>query len=151
MFECLVDGEITDRISTADRGLTFGDGVFENIAVFNGSPRFWQSHMDRLEAGCERLGLESPRQQVLLRDLQTVSQGLGNCMVRILLTRRAPGATYRHGGTRDVRRVVYSYAWPDTSGNLETLGISTRICDLRLAIRQSAHTLLPAGSRRYAR
>ena len=135
MFECLVDGEITDRISTADRGLQFGDGLFENIAVFNSTPRFWQSHMDRLAAGCERLGLDAPPQQVLLRDLQTVSQGLGNCMVRILVTRRASGATYRHGDTADVRRVVYSYAWPDTSGNLGTLGINTRVCDLRLAIQ----------------
>lgn len=135
MFECLVDGEITDRISTADRGLQFGDGVFENIAVFNGSARFWQSHMDRLQAGCERLGLAAPKQQVLLRDLQTVSQGLGNCMVRILLTRKASGATYRHNATSDVRRVVYSYSWPDTSGNLPTLGINTRICDLRLGIQ----------------
>ena len=28
MLECLVDGEICDRIPVADRGLHYGDGLF---------------------------------------------------------------------------------------------------------------------------
>lgn len=56
-------------------------------------------------------------------------------MVRVILSRKASGATYRHGLSRNVRRVVYSYSWPDTSGNLPAIGISTRICDLRLGIQ----------------
>ena len=53
MLECLVEGEISDRISAADRGLQYGDGLFETMAVFQGTPRFWQGHMDRLALGCE--------------------------------------------------------------------------------------------------
>jgi len=56
MIDCLVNGELGQRVSAADRGLHYGDGLFETIAVIDGQPRFWQGHMDRLGAGCERLG-----------------------------------------------------------------------------------------------
>ena len=52
MIECLVDGEVSGHISAGDRGLHYGDGLFETIAVIDGQPRFWQGHMDRLAAGC---------------------------------------------------------------------------------------------------
>ena len=64
MLECLVDGEISERISALDRGLQYGDGLFETMAVFQGTPRFWQAHVDRLTAGCEQLGLPMTPQAV---------------------------------------------------------------------------------------
>ena len=75
MIECLVDGEVSGHISAGDRGLHYGDGLFETIAVIDGQPRFWQGHMDRLAAGCERLDLPVVPQAVLLREVQTVSAG----------------------------------------------------------------------------
>jgi len=82
MLECLVDGEIADRVSVMDRGLLYGDGLFETMAVVQGTPRFWQGHVDRLNAGCERLGLPQTPQEVLLREVQTVSAGQRRCGFR---------------------------------------------------------------------
>ena len=42
----LVNGETTDCLSSSDRGLLYGDGVFETVAVERGRPRFckaWDS------------------------------------------------------------------------------------------------------------
>ena len=85
MLECLVDGEISDRISVSDRGLQYGDGVFETLAMVQGQPRFWQSHMDRLADACERLQFPVPAQSLLLREVHTVSAGHRNCVVKIML------------------------------------------------------------------
>ena len=38
MIDCLVDGELNDQLSAADRGLHYGDGLFETIAVIDGQP-----------------------------------------------------------------------------------------------------------------
>lgn len=135
MLECLVDGEISDRISASDRGFQYGDGLFETIAVIGGQPRFWQGHMDRLAAGCERLGLVVPHQAVLLRDLHTVAAGLPQCVVKIIVTRDGAGRSYSASGLADTHRVVGAYAWPDTPEELKTTGIHTRICDLRLGMQ----------------
>ena len=135
MLECLVDGEICDRISVADRGLQFGDGVFESISVLAGQPRFWQGHMDRLSAGCEKLGLPVTPQAILLRELKTVSAGQSNCVVKIIVTRGLSGSGYQPARQVTANRIVSSEPWPVVEGNPSVLGIKARMCDLRLGIQ----------------
>lgn len=135
MLECLVDGEINDRVSVNDRGLQFADGLFETIAVFGGQPRFWQGHMDRLQAGCERLGITATPQAVLLRDLKTVSAGLQRCVVKIILTRGRSGRGYAADPGAEANRIVWSEPWPAEEGDPATRGIQARICDLRLGMQ----------------
>ncbi len=135
MLECLVDGEISERVSALDRGLHYGDGLFETMAVFQGTPRFWQGHMDRLGAGCQQLGLPVTPQSVLLREVQTVSAGRRSCVVKIIITRGSSGRGY--AADEDVRtnRIVCAWAWPEDPGHLVDTGIRARICDLRLGIQ----------------
>ncbi|MDT8319196.1 MAG: aminodeoxychorismate lyase [Xanthomonadales bacterium] len=135
MLECLVDGEISARFPVADRGLQYGDGLFETMAVFRGRPRFWQAHMDRLRIGCERLRLPMPPQEVLLREVKTVSAGQGDCVVKILFTRGMSGRGYAPIIPSQANRIVCAYAWPRDPGHLTETGIRTRICDLRLGIQ----------------
>lgn len=135
MLECLVDGEISTQIAVADRGLQYGDGLFETLAVIGGQPRFWQSHMDRLATGCERLQLPVPAQSILLREVQTVSAGQRNCVVKIIVTRGVSGRGYAPSFPVMANRIVCSYAWPDDPGHLEQIGIRARMCKLRLALQ----------------
>jgi 4-amino-4-deoxychorismate lyase len=135
MLDCLVDGEISDQVSTADRGLQYGDGLFETMAVFNGQPRFWQGHMDRLGEGCERLGLQMTPQSVLLREVMTVSAGRQSCVAKIIMTRGTAGRGYAPHSPGATRRIVSAHAWPVDPGHLVETGIRTRICDLRLGLQ----------------
>jgi len=135
MLECLVDGEISDRISAADRGLQYGDGLFETIAVFGGQPRFWQGHMDRLSLGCEQLGLPVTPQSVLLRELRTVSAGHSKCVVKMIISRGISDRGYAPGNSAGTNRIVSSHAWPGAEGNQAILGIRARMCSLRLGIQ----------------
>lgn len=135
MIECLVNGVIRDQVSATDRGLHYGDGLFETIAVFDGQPRFWQGHMDRLAAGCERLDLPVVPQAILLREVQTVAAGRARCMVKILLTRGSASIGFRPRAIDECRRIVCSFAWPEEVGSPELTGVSTRICNLRLGIQ----------------
>jgi len=135
MYECLVDGEISGRISTTDRALQYGDGVFETIVVVAGQPRFWQSHMDRLGAGCERLGIPVTPQSVLLRELQTVSAGQPRCIVRIVISRGSSERGYSPLGLTRSNRIVSAHPWPEEERDPGVFGIRARVCDLRLGIQ----------------
>ena len=42
MNECLINGEISTFVETTNRGLNYGDGIFETLLVHNGRPRRWQ-------------------------------------------------------------------------------------------------------------
>ena len=43
-------------VSANDRGLAYGDGLFETIAVRDGRLRFLEDHLERLSAGLAKLG-----------------------------------------------------------------------------------------------
>ena len=77
MNECLVNGEISTLVDTSNRGLNYGDGLFETLVVQSGRPRRWQGHMDRLGIGCERLGIPMPPQSILLREVSCAMRCCG--------------------------------------------------------------------------
>jgi 4-amino-4-deoxychorismate lyase len=135
MLDCLVDGEISDQVSAADRGLRYGDGLFETIYVIGGQPRFWQGHMDRLSAGCEQLGIPVTPQAVLLRELKTVCAGRPDCTVRIVITRGAAGPDYAPVIPSQPNRIVSAHALPQSTENNALFGIRARLCNLRLGIQ----------------
>ncbi|HJU26191.1 MAG TPA: aminodeoxychorismate lyase, partial [Rhodanobacteraceae bacterium] len=56
----LVDGKPGSRIAADDRGLLYGDGLFETILFLKGAAPLWPRHMERLRHGCERLALPAP-------------------------------------------------------------------------------------------
>jgi 4-amino-4-deoxychorismate lyase len=135
MLDCLVDGEISAYVSAANRGLSYGDGVFETMPVVNGRPLRWQAHMDRLGAGCERLGLLMPPQAVLLREVQTVSAGRAATVVKIILAREALGRGYQPSAQAGTVRIVSAHPYPDDVLERSRTGVRAQICDLRLAIQ----------------
>ena len=56
----LVNGVESSAISVDDRGLQYGDGLFETMAAVNGRVRHFERHMERLADGGRRLGLPVP-------------------------------------------------------------------------------------------
>jgi len=59
-MKVLFDGKwIEDKIelSVLDRGLQFGDGLFETIAVRNGEAKYLKYHLERLAKGADKLNL----------------------------------------------------------------------------------------------
>lgn len=137
MLDCLVDGEISTLVRSGNRGLAYGDGAFETIAMINGTPRFWQLHMDRLATACEVLNIPPVPQQLLLREVQTVTAGRRQCVVKIILTRGESGRGYAAGKPVAPTRIIAAYAWPDQEQEQShvQLGIVTRLCSLRLAVQ----------------
>jgi len=135
MLACMVNGEISEYLAANDRGLAYGDGLFETLVVQGGQPRFWQQHMDRLGLGCERLGLNMPPQEVLLREAQTVAAGQPRCVVKIILTRGSGGRGYRPDSGGTVRRVVSAHPMPGDLDEIHRNGVAARTCSIQLGFQ----------------
>lgn len=52
------------RVSVMDRGLLFGDGIYEVIRAIDGSLFRMRPHLDRLENGLEALGVQLPEETI---------------------------------------------------------------------------------------
>jgi len=57
MTLCWIDGAPGDSLSVKDRGLAYGDGLFETILVKAGQPLLFERHLQRLALGGRRLAL----------------------------------------------------------------------------------------------
>lgn len=84
-----INGEAGRTIDVTDRGLAYGDGLFETIAIRAGRARFLAHHLDRLQAGCERLQLRAPERAGLVAGLAATADGLGHGVLKLLVTRGA--------------------------------------------------------------
>lgn len=52
--------EADATVSVFDRSFLYGDGLFETIRVYRGSPFRWTQHLERLQAGADALGIRLP-------------------------------------------------------------------------------------------
>ncbi|MCL4178872.1 MAG: aminotransferase class IV [Verrucomicrobia bacterium] len=77
-------------VSIFDRGLLYGDGLFETLRVHNGHPLRWDQHFDRLRLGAEFLGIALPQSPAELRTaaarLAELNQ-TSTALLRLTLTR----------------------------------------------------------------
>jgi branched-chain amino acid aminotransferase len=89
------------RISPLDHGLTVGDGVFETLRVYDGTPFAWRRHLERLAHSAEGLGLELPASDELREGATRLieANGLRDARLRITVTGgvAAPGSSRRAG------------------------------------------------------
>ena len=130
--EWLLNGEPGAALPALDRGLLYGDGLFETIAVQAGRARLWDRHMRRLQAGCQRLGLPEPDVAVLAAEAGRLIAGRSRVVLKIILTRGPGGRGYRGPQPPCPSRILALHPWPDYPPEWWERGIAARFCQTRL-------------------
>lgn len=128
----LVNGEAQETLSIHDRGLHYGDGLFETMAVVNGALPLWELHMARLCSDAWRLGIPPPEPALLQAEAARLCAGVSRGVLKIILTRGA-GRGYRIPQGATATRILYRYPWPAWPASHADHGVRVRICDMRLA------------------
>ncbi len=130
----IINGKRSDNLSTLDRGLLYGDGVFETIAIKQGQPQYWQEHLQRLSLGCETLGFSSLNDILLKNEMEQLIDVDQRCVIKIIITRGIGTRGYapsRHTLTR----IIQKFPWPQFPAHYTSSGIDITLCDLRLVQR----------------
>ncbi|HWX70285.1 MAG TPA: aminodeoxychorismate lyase [Steroidobacteraceae bacterium] len=133
----LIDGQparVTGAsVPVLERGLHYGDALFETIACVGGQPRLLERHLRRLTHGCGRLGLDPGDAGTLEREVRELAEGTSRSIIKLLLTRGAALARgYALTGHERGMRIALRYAWPaeDPAGKEE--GVRVRLATVRL-------------------
>ncbi|WP_035578537.1 MULTISPECIES: aminodeoxychorismate lyase [unclassified Halomonas] len=114
-----------------DRGLAYGDGLFETVLLRAGSPVLWRYHVARLAQGCHRLGIPLPCQQAL----DAAWQGDPTAefeVLKLILTRGSGGRGYAQPDQM-APRLLSRRAPFQPSVERWQKGVAVRLCDLQLA------------------
>ncbi|MDA7087828.1 aminodeoxychorismate lyase [Pseudomonas sp. SA3-5] len=127
-----VDGQPLEWLSVKDRGLAYGDGLFETIAVSGGIPALLERHLARLGDGCARLLIDLDL-AVVRAELLAFSRELGDGVAKLIVTRGDGLRGYAPPQAGSPRRILQGSAKPAyPAGNAE-LGVRLFPCATRLA------------------
>jgi 4-amino-4-deoxychorismate lyase len=133
MLAALINGEDVTNAAKAihieDRGLSYGDGLFETMLVKDGEVRLLERHLSRLKLGCERLKFVCPEAQVRA-DIAKLTRVQKTAVLKIIVTRGAGGRGYRSADL-DPTRIAILYDAPAQEAAANE--IKVRWCQTRLA------------------
>lgn len=135
MTSILINGLSQESININDRGLQYGDGVFETMAVRNGKIHLWEDHWQRLKLGCEKLFISIPKKDLIEGEIRQLCQDNNEPLfiIKLILTRGEGVRGYRFSSKHNSTRILSAYSWPDYPDKNSDEGVTVRYCDTQLS------------------
>lgn len=137
MITSLVDGKPQESIPVTDRGLLYGDHLFETIAFVGEHAPLWGLHMARLVRDAARLLIPAPDPELLATECARLTDKQSRCVLRLALTRGSGGQAYQPPADPAPRRIILRRAWPQQLAAQRERGLKLQTSAVRLTA--SAH------------
>jgi 4-amino-4-deoxychorismate lyase len=123
-----INGRKSTRIDYRDRGLQYGDGVFETMRVRRGQVRLLEYHLQRLDAGCRRLAIAGPSKRNLRRELERAAALRSEGILKLIVTRGRGLRGYRPTGRERCTRILTLHAMPQGMLRDGSTPVRVRLC-----------------------
>lgn len=123
-----VNGQPAGQIAVDDRGLQYGDGVFETMAVHAGRVRLLELHLQRLTESCRRLKIPPVPIEMLRQELSNAAAGEQQAILKLIVTRGSGGRGYRPPPAPQPNRILTLHPWPAYQARWWQEGIRMRSC-----------------------
>ncbi len=121
-----------DALDAADRGLAYGDGLFETALVHEGAVVWWPAHLARLAEGAARLRIPMPAPDWLASQLADfIAPAPARAVLKLVLTRGAGGRGYAPPAAAEPTLALTLHAAPAHA----TAPLRLRWCDTPLALQ----------------
>jgi 4-amino-4-deoxychorismate lyase len=129
-----LNGKATDQISLSDRGLLYGQTLFETIPVCHQQPLLLERHLSRLAKGSEALSIELDLEQLQLEITEFCQAQTANKLVlRITVSMGAGGRGYANPETAQSQRILSMHPFPKHPKAHWRDGIKLGVAEIRLA------------------
>jgi 4-amino-4-deoxychorismate lyase len=125
-----INGRQSGGIDPRDRGLQYGDGLFETLRVRRRVPRLLDWHLERLFGGCRRLAFDPPAAGLLRRELERAAALRREGVLKLIVTRGVGARGYRPTGREHSTRIVSLHPLP--AAGLALRPIRLRMCSTQL-------------------
>lgn len=130
----LVNGAGKHCIDVTDRGLQYGDGLFETLEVVQGKPLLFDLHLQRLLAGCSKLLIPQPNLELLTAEALAICSDAEHAVLKIIITRGCGGRGYRQPDPVMPTRLLSLHPYPQYPDRFYHEGIVARFCQHPLSI-----------------
>ena len=125
-----INGISTEHLPVMDRGLQYGDGLFETVACVEGKLQFWDEHIERMCVAAKRLNIEFSSIENFEHDVLSMLQdhNISNAVVKLILTRGQSERGYRSPLSQRVTRIVVLNDLPKFPDAYISQGIKLCFC-----------------------
>jgi 4-amino-4-deoxychorismate lyase len=128
-----IDGVAGSAVDVLDRGLHYGDGLFETIACRDARPCLLNLHLQRLSEGCARLGIVHPDLPALAGQVRDAAATTPRSIIKLIVTRGSATARgYGAHGDEAPRTLLLQYGWSADPDPQAQEGAVVRIAHGRL-------------------
>lgn len=111
-----INGKDNASLPVADRGLMYGDGLFETIAYRHQKLEFLNLHLERLAIGCERLCISLDfsvlKKEIFEFQQRVLNAGMDSAVIKVLVTRGMGKRGYRADPESEASRIFICDSWP---------------------------------------
>lgn len=136
----LVNGIETSAIGISDRGLSYGDGIFETMRIVGGRVPLLEYHSKRLMAGVKALDLGSRSRlvQEFKKQVAMISEVFnGQAVIKFTLTRGHSGSGYQPPMHADCTTIIQVFDLPEWPESYYRQGIQTIRCKHLLPVQSA--------------
>jgi 4-amino-4-deoxychorismate lyase len=128
----LINGEPGALLAVGDRGLQYGDGLFETMPVQQGKALFLHRHLQRMRQGCRRLLIAEPNWTLFGAEAEQLAAQARQGVLKLIVTRGSGGRGYRLPNPATPTRIVSVHPATDYPAEFQQNGIHLHICRHRL-------------------
>jgi 4-amino-4-deoxychorismate lyase len=129
-----INGRKGRTIDCRDRGLQYGDGVFETMRVRRGKIRLLEYHLERLDLGCRKLAISGPSPAVLRREIARIAALRNEGVLKLIVTRGPGRRGYRPTGRERCTRILSLQTLPKSALAAERAPARVRLCATPLGL-----------------
>lgn len=120
-YVSLINGKFLKTVSVLDRGLSYGDGLFETMSwrhlreLDSFGVEFWNRHLKRLSASSLKMKIKMPSKEILnnYKDKiikKSINLGFNEGVLKIIITRGVGGRGYKY--EKDIEPTIIFLSFP---------------------------------------
>lgn len=114
-----------DAVPPDDRGLAYGDSLFETMRAQAGTVPWWDRHWARLDAGAARLGIRLPAQEHVVEEAADLLAGR-DAVLKLQVTRGSGGRGYAPAAEAAPMWMLSVHPLPAVRPALDIMACETR-------------------------
>ena len=137
----LINGVFSENISVFDRGLAYGDGLFETMSwqyIEKGKKKnqveFWTRHLNRISFSCKRLKINFPKENILRNYRDKIlnkanKQGIKKGILKLLITRGEGVRGYKFEKNMNPTIIFLAFPSSDYPDDFFQVGVAAEFCE----------------------
>ena len=134
MLYCSINFQQTNQLSSSDRSLAYGDGVFTTAKISQGRIELIDMHMQRLQNSCKKIAISGVDFAEIAQQIKSVASTYSLAVLKVLISAGQGGRGYSRQGVGQPTVMISVHEFPQHYFAWQKEGISVAKSQFKLGL-----------------